>query len=142
MDHRRVKRIIVLKERVRDARRAELASAEHACSKAQEATDQAASMLQDLSDRLVSSTLVQGSELELGSRLVDLARRDHRRSQEVLRTREAEREERARAVARATRDVKSLGVLEERLAAEARREELRREQETAEDAGRGNRRSR
>lgn len=136
MEHKRVQRIRELKERVREVRRASLAEADRAWAVAREASDRAASGVVALSERLVRPADATGAELELGSWLVERARREHRQAEQLAASRLAERERRAQVLHRVAREASSLGALEERLATAERADEQRREQCAADEVAR------
>lgn len=136
MDRPRVQRLRALKERVRDAREASFQDADRALGLARVASEQAARAVEALSERLARSSEASGSELELGSWLVERARGEHRAAERAEAEHRAERDRRAGSLQRAAREVSSLGVLEERLASDERAAERRREVLDSDEAAR------
>lgn len=134
----RLNRIIRLERRIRDARRAELAHAEAREGEAEEAVARADARLVRLSARYCETAELSARELAHRAHLAESARRERERARAHLRDAASERERRAAALREAGRAVRSLEVLDQRLAAEQRRAEERREQAASDEhAARG-----
>ncbi|MGF1465976.1 MAG: hypothetical protein ACFCGT_07565 [Sandaracinaceae bacterium] len=133
-DRARLKRILTVKEKVREARRAELARAEERRAEAAGGEAAALAEVHDLRRALLSPGEVSATDLIDRVAHFAAARAEHSRAAEALGMLVAERDRTVAAVADARREVRSLEVLDERLARDERRSARRREQGLQDEA--------
>lgn len=127
-------RILLVKERISDIRRTELASAEAAVAAARTCAQQATEERESAITTLTEAGETTGEDLARRAVLVALASRTVTQAQSVVAAREAARDESAEASHGAVRDVRALECVRGRL---ARREEERaraREQAESDEA--------
>lgn len=127
-ERKRLKRIIRLKERIRDARRGELAEVEARHRVSGGAVERASAEVVRLRGSLCEAGELEARELSHRASLVDSAHRE--RGAAEVRHREVgmEREARVVALAHAGREVCSLEILDARMREDERRLGARREQ--------------
>jgi len=133
-DIKKLDRFVHIKERVLDARRAELAEANHAL---QDASDRlaAARKARLLAIETLTSPQEKGAdELSQLAQMVTLATDAERKAEEDFLAAQSLQEERTDEVAEANRDVKTLEVLRERSAKERSREISKRAQHASDEA--------
>ncbi|HJL20378.1 MAG TPA: flagellar FliJ family protein [Sandaracinaceae bacterium LLY-WYZ-13_1] len=124
----RITRIVRLKSRIRDARRGALADAEAHADDARSRVASADAEVVRLAEAYCRPGELNARELAHRASLVASAREGRRRAAERLEEAEAEAARRQAAVAEASREVRSLEVLDDRLAERERKDEARREQ--------------
>ena len=127
-ERHRLTRIIRLKERIRDAKRGALAAAEVDRQQATARVEQAEAQVIELVRGYCATGDFDARELVHRASLVEAAREQREAMQAQLAELEEERDRRAAALAEAGREVRSLEVLDDRLAAEEKAAEGRREQ--------------
>lgn len=136
-DHKRLQRIARIKERVKEVRRAELASAERTLDKArgrlEESAAQAASYREALTQPQPDAN---AADLLFAAEQLGRAAAEVRERREVFSEVKAERTHRAAALAKAGRELKSLELLDEQLAEEERSAERAREQRAQDENAR------
>jgi hypothetical protein len=132
-DPRRIRRVLAVKSRVRDALAGELVLADRARREAVEARDAAAREEATLRGRVTAAGEVRAGELSTRGRLVRLAASRVESAQEALAVAEARRAETQQALARSTREVRGLEVVAGRVERARQELVLRREQGQVED---------
>jgi hypothetical protein len=136
-NRQRLGRILLVKERLRDVRRAELACAEAAVSLAQSAAQNAARERDSAIVTLTEPGEATGDDLARRAVLVALASRMANQAEVVVAERQAERDQRAATTAGAVREVRALECLRSRLERrEGDRDRDREQAETDEAAAR------
>lgn len=130
---RRLQRILHLKERVRDARRAALVVAEVHVHAASAHLAEVEGRIESLAAAACRTGDISAGELHGAADLLVHERRLHENAIEALRAQEVERDVRAAAVHRANREIRSLEVLDGRQRLEQVREEGHREQLLADE---------
>jgi len=135
-------RTLAIKERLRQWRRAELHEAESEVARAQERVDEHAAEQQAATAAITASGEVSANQLALNDEQLERTQCALRKARELLASREDERENRREQVGEATREVKAIEVLHERLLAEQLREQGLREQRDMDEnsARKGNKR--
>jgi len=134
MNRQRIGRILLVKERLREVRRAELAHAEAAVAIAESAARQAEDERDSAILDLTASGETTGEDLARRAVLVSLASRTACEASAVVTEREADRDERAKATGGATREVRALECLRGRLDRRERDRERAREQAETDEA--------
>jgi len=133
-DAKKLDRFITIKERVLDARRAELAEANHAFQEANDRLLEAQRTRLQAIETLTTAQDMSAEELSQQARLVSIATESERRAEQEYLSAQSLLDERKNEVADANRDVKTLEVLRERGAKERRRELSRRAQHASDEA--------
>ena len=128
MDKRRIQRIIKAREKLFDARRAELAEADLALDEAKELQRIAEERELLAITAMTSEQEISGSELQALAQIAVKAVQQTSEAKGVVLQRTVVREERQEAVFQAKRDVKVLEAVETRIVERIRLEELRFEQ--------------
>ena len=121
-------RTLAIKERLRQWRRAELHEAETEVARAQERVDEHAAEQQAATAAITAQGEMSATELALNAEQLERTQRALRKARELLAACEGERENRREQVGEATREMKAIEVLHERLLAEQLREQGLREQ--------------
>ncbi|MEZ4336605.1 MAG: flagellar FliJ family protein [Sandaracinaceae bacterium] len=132
----RLTRIIRVKERVRDARRGDLADAEASEQVAEQHLERAAVRVEEARASYTGSVEVTAAELALLANAVTYAITERERARADLERAREERDLRADALAMAGRELRSLELLETRRDEASLIEERRREQELLDDSSR------
>jgi len=140
MEEHRLARIIRLKERLREARRGELAQAEERHAAAQAQSQETLQQLIRFRENYVQRRDVSAQELALQSSLTATARRTHDAMLSQLHELGIERDRRAEISADAAREVRCLELLEAKSTATRTRALRQREQILNDDVGRRRRR--
>lgn len=133
-DAKKLERFITIKERVLDARRAELAEANHALQEANDRLLEAQQTRLRAIEALTTTQDMSAEELSQQARFVSIATETERRAEQEYLAAQSLLDERKNEVADANRDVKTLEVLRERGAKERRREQSRRAQHASDEA--------
>lgn len=133
-DPKRLKRLLRIRTRVCDMRRAELSIAQERKRLAQEKLDQAIADEQARGQALVKPSERSAADLMTDVDLLQRAHKSTERSQGVVQERNEEVSKRSEAVHVARRDVKALERVEERLKKESDRRLARFEQERSDEA--------
>lgn len=107
-DPRRLRRILEVKERVRDMRRSALAAADRELDGARRQADEAAHAMDGAAGALGEGGELAGSALRTRAELADMARGGVERAARDVEAREQAREESRREVEVASRDVRAL----------------------------------
>lgn len=134
MTPKTLKRTLVIKERLRKWRQAELLEAENRVSEAQQSVDQAAERHRYTAELLTRGGEVSAHELALAADQLVVAQRALQHAQHALGERIEERDARKAEAGEATREVKAIEVLHTRLVNELRRAADRREQSELDEA--------
>ena len=121
-------RTLAIKERLRQWRRAELHEADTQVAHAQERVDEHAAHHEAASAQVTAEREVSANELALHAEQLERSQQALRKARELLAKTEQEREGRREQVGEATREVKAIEALRERLLVEERREAGLREQ--------------
>ena len=140
MEEHRLARIIRLKERVREARRGELAEAEDRHEAAEQASQLSLQQLIRYRERYTQTRDVPAHELALSATLTSAARRRHDATLAHLGEVGEERARCAEASASAAREVRCLELLEAKGTAQRIRAERQREQLLNDEVARRGRR--
>jgi flagellar export protein FliJ len=128
MSPKSVSRILAVKERLRQAKRSELAEANASVDAASKHVDAISQMRAEAVRAVVEAGEIPGAELEARAQVADIACRDLTQAKAVLEERHKERDVRKEVVVEATREVRVMETLKERLQRVAFREETTREQ--------------
>ena len=134
MTPKALKRTLVIKERLRQVRRAELMEAEARVNDARNSLDQETARHQGTAAQLTRQGEHSASDLALYAQQLEQTQRAVKKASQALQEREKEREERQDVVGEATREVKALDALRARLLAEQRKLLERREQAETDEA--------
>jgi flagellar export protein FliJ len=121
-------RTLAIKERLRQWRRAELHEAESEVARAQERVDEHAAEQQAATAAITAQGEMSATELALNAERLERTQGALRKARELLAACEGERENRREQVGEATREMKAIEVLHERLLAEQVRQQGLREQ--------------
>lgn len=121
-------RTLAIKERLRQWRRAELVEADGEVARAQQRVDDHAAEQQAATAAVTAEREVSANELALHAEQLARTQEALRKAREALAACEGERETRREQVGEATREVKAIEALYERLLSEQRREQGLREQ--------------
>lgn len=130
---KRLKRIMALKERIRDARKAAVISARRAEDDAIAAVDDAKDEVERISGEFELIEEVAANELAHRGDMVASARRYHHRAVEQREEKTVERESQEEILVRASKEVRSLEGLDRRYAETERKEEARRERSESDE---------
>ena len=135
-------RTLAIKERLRQWRRAELHDAETEVARAQARVEEHAAEQQAATQAITAPGEMSANELAQHAEQLERTQRALRKARELLAARESERESRREQVGEATREVKAIEVLHERLLVEQQREQGLREQRDMDEnsARKGNKR--
>lgn len=137
MTKRKLERIIHVKERIRGVRRSELAAADEALERAAEAASEAGKIHEGAIWTLTTPGQISAEDLARQAAVVALAAGVAKGANGALAERQVEREQSAATVFDATRDVRALEILHQRMDRAEQRQERKREQgENDEAAGR------
>lgn len=128
MTPKTLKRTLAIKERLRQWRRAELLAAESRVSDAQHVVAEQAEKHEDTCALITRGGEFTPHDLLLASEQLVMTQRALKQAHVELGAREAEREERKGEVGEATREVRAIETLHDRLVKEARRVADKREQ--------------
>ena len=134
MTPKTLKRTLVIKERIRKWRQAELRDAENRVTQAQQNVDEEAARHAFTAAILTRGGEVGAHELALAADQLVVAQKALERAQHELGERTQERDERQAVAGEATREVKAIEVLHTRLVNEHRRAADRREQSELDEA--------
>jgi flagellar export protein FliJ len=134
MTPKALKRTLVIKERLRQVRRAELMEAEARLNDARSSLAEETARHQGTAAQLLRQGEHSAGDLALYSQQIEQTQRAVNRASEALEEREKEREERQDVVGEATREVKALETLRNRLLAEQRKLLEHREQAELDEA--------
>ncbi|HKP62504.1 MAG TPA: flagellar FliJ family protein [Polyangiales bacterium] len=121
-------RTLAIKERLRQWRRAELHEADTEVARAQERVDEHAADSENGIAQVTAEREISANELALQAEQLERSQQALRKARELLAKTELERDSRREQVGEATREVKAIEVLRERLLVEERREAGLREQ--------------
>jgi flagellar export protein FliJ len=121
-------RTLAIKERLRQWKRAELSEADGEVARAQERVEEHAADQEVASAQVTATRDVSANELALHAEQLERSQLALRKARELLAQTEVERESRREQVGEATREVKAIEVLRERMLVEERREAGLREQ--------------
>lgn len=127
-------RTLAIKERLRQWRRAELHDAESRVARAQDKVDEHAARHSEATAAVTAPGEISANDLALHAEQVAREQQALKRAQRELSARVSEREDRREQVGEATREMKAIEVLHERVLAEQRREEGLREQRDLDEA--------
>jgi flagellar export protein FliJ len=133
MTPKTLKRTLLIKERIRKWRQAELLEAENRVNEAQQSVDVAAETQRTTAELLTRGGEVSAHELVLAADQLVVAQRTLQSAQHTLGERIEERDARRVVAGEATREVKAIEVLHSRLVNELRRDADRREQSELDD---------
>ncbi|HTU62314.1 MAG TPA: hypothetical protein VMF89_27835 [Polyangiales bacterium] len=133
MTPKTLKRTLLIKERIRKWRQAELLEAETRVNEAQHGVDEASKRERYTAELLTRAGEVSAHELVLAADQLVIAQRALQTAQHTLGERIEERDARKAVAGEATREVKAIEVLHTRLVAELRRDADRREQSELDD---------
>jgi flagellar export protein FliJ len=134
MTPKTLKRTLLIKDRIRKWRQAELLEAESRVNEAQQSVDVAAEQKRTTAELLTRGGEVSAHELVLAADQLVLAQRALQSAQHTLGERVEERDARKAVAGEATREVKAIEVLHTRLVSELRRAADRREQSELDEA--------
>jgi flagellar export protein FliJ len=134
MTPKTLKRTLMIKERLRKWRQAELFEAENRVNEAQQSVDEAAERQRFTADLLTRGGEASAHELASAADQLSVAQRVLQHAQVALGTRIEERDARKAEAGEATREVKAIEVLHTRLMTEQRRVADRREQSELDEA--------
>jgi flagellar biosynthesis chaperone FliJ len=134
MTPKTLKRTLVIKERIRKWRHAELLEAENRVTLAQQSVEEEAARHAHTAAILTRAGEVAAHELALAADQLVVAQKALERAQSELGERIEERDLRQAEAGEATREVKAIEVLHARLVHEQRRAEDRREQSELDEA--------
>ena len=126
-------RTLVIKERIRKWRHAELLDAQSRVDRAQQSVDQEAARHADTAARLTRAGEVSAHELALVADQLKVAQQALQRAKHELGSRVEERDARKSEAGEATREVRAIETLHTRLVSEQRRVADRREQSELDD---------
>lgn len=137
MTPKTLQRTLVIKERLRKWRHAELLEAETRVDVAQQSVDEEAARHADTAERLTRAGEVSAHELALVADQLNVAQQSLQRAKRDLGDRIEERDARKTVAGEATREVRAIEALHTRLLTEQRRAADQREQSELDDiAGR------
>lgn len=134
MTPKTLKRTLVIKERIRKWRQAELLEAENRVNEAQQHVEQAAHWQRITAELLTRAGEISADELALAAEQLEVAQRQLQKAQHVLDERMEERDARKAEAGEAMREVKAIEVLHTRLVNELRRAADQREQSELDEA--------
>ena len=134
MTPKTLKRTLVIKERLRKWRQAELIEAENGVNQAQQSVDEAEQRQRFTAELLTRGGEAGAHELALAADQLVVAQRALQHAQGALRERIEERDARKAIAGEATREVKAIEVLHTRLVNELRRAADQREQSELDEA--------
>jgi flagellar export protein FliJ len=127
-------RTLAIKERLRQWRRAELHEANTEVARAQDEVDEQTARHQRATAAVTTPGEISATDLALRAEQVAREQAALRRAQKELAARENERERRSEVAGEASREVRAIEVLHERLVTERKREEGLREQRDLDEA--------
>jgi flagellar export protein FliJ len=135
-------RTLAIKERLRQWKRAELHDAETEVARAQARVDEHAAEQQAASAAITAPGEMSANQLAQHAEQLERTQRALRKARELLAACEDERENRLEQVGEATREMKAIEVLHDRLRVEQQREQGLREQRDMDEnsARKGNKR--
>jgi len=132
-----LKRTLAIKDRIRKWKQAELYEADGEVARAQESVEEQTARHQMATAAVTAQQEVSANELALHAEQLAREQRALKQAQKELAAKEGERDDRREKVGEATREVKAIEVLHERLLTEQRREEgLREQRDMDETSGR------
>ncbi|MBI2893697.1 MAG: hypothetical protein HYY06_09110 [Deltaproteobacteria bacterium] len=134
MTKRRLERIIQVKERIRGVRRSELETADEELARAAEAASEAGKIHDGAIGSLTRAGQITAEDLARQAAVVALAAKVATEANGTLEVRKVEREERAATVFDATRDVRALEILHQRMGRAEQKEERKKEQGATDEA--------
>jgi flagellar export protein FliJ len=127
-------RTLAIKERLRQWKRAELHDADSEVARAQDEVEEHTARHQQATAAVTAHGEISANDLALHAEQVAREQEALKRAQSELSARESERENRREQVGEATREVRAIEVLHERVLAEQRREAGLREQRDFDEA--------
>lgn len=134
MEKKRIERLVKVRERLLDARRAELADADRALRDANEAEERAKRIENETIAKLADAEELSGADLQQAALLALKAVEETSEAHAVVVLRSDERAERQQAVFDAKKDVKVLEAIETRIVERIRADDKRREQSAMDEA--------
>ena len=134
MTPKTLKRTLVIKERIRQVRRAELFEAQTAVDAAEKSLQLEAARHTSTAALLTRAGEFSAHELALASEQVQATQRALKQAEVELNARKHEHEERQEVVGEATREVRAIEALHTRKLAELKREADKREQSELDEA--------
>lgn len=134
MTPKTLKRTLVIKERIRQVRRAELHEAQTRVDAAEQSLQLEAARHTSTAALLTRAGEFSASDLALASEQVQATARAVRQAEAELNARKSEHEERQDVMGEATREVRAIEALHTRMVAELKREADKREQSDLDEA--------
>ena len=134
MTPKTLKRTLVIKERIRQVRRAELHEAQTRVDDAEKSLQLEAARLHSTAALLTRAGEFSANDLALAAEQVQATARAVKQAEAELNARMAEHEERQGVMGEATREVRAIEALHTRMLAELKREADKREQSDLDEA--------